>query len=203
MPTRTYSRSEHRFFDGLASFLAGIASVGVAFEVQAKHPTRPYGPADHLTIEGVKAVSGREFRFYPKDLLDTLAANGWPSDLVIEELQLSTQPPPHAMWLSGLTGVHGSLIASAFIKYFEDYRPSIELKFGKDPYSWPSCWNFARVVRNALSHGGAVNFVNSNAKPVSWTTLTYSPAQNGRPLLYNDMTSVELILLLEDMDAQI
>jgi hypothetical protein len=203
MPTRTFSRSKHRFFDGLASFLAGIASVGVAFEVQTRHPARPYGPADYLTLQGIKAVSGLEFRFYPKDLLDTLAANGWPSDLVIEELQLSKQPPSHAMWLSGLKGVHGSLIASAFIKYFENYRPSIELKFGGDPYSWPSCWNFARVVPNALSHGGEVNFVKSNAKPVSWMSLTYSPVQNGRPLLYNDMTPVELILLLEDMDAQV
>lgn len=203
MSTHTFSRSKHRFFDGLASFLAGIASVGIAFEVQAKHPARPYAPTDYLSLEGAKAVSGREFRFYPKNLLDTLSANGWPNDLVIEELQLSRQPPHHPVWLSGLVGVHGSLISSTFVKYFEDHRPSIELKFGKDPYCWPSCWNFARVVRNALSHGGVVNFVNSSAKPVSWMTLTYSPMENGRPLLYNDMTSVELILLLEDMDAQI
>jgi hypothetical protein len=203
MPTRTYSKSKHRFFDSLASFFAGVASVGVAFEVQVGHASRPYGSTDYITLEGMKSVSGCEFRFFPKSLLDTLGANDWPQQLVVEEIQLAAQSPSYPVWLTGLIGIHGSLIASAFVTYFEDHRGAIEGKHGKDPYAWPSCWNFARVVRNALSHGGVVNFLNAAAPPVSWRTLTYSPAQNGRQLLYKDVTAVELILLLEDMDAEI
>ena len=202
MPLRTYLPTKHRFFDGLASFLAGIASVGVAFEVQAKHSARPYSSKDYLTLEGIKSVSGSEFRFHPKNLLETLASNSWPQHLEVEELQLSIQAPAHSLWLTGLKGVHGSLIASAFVKYFEDHRATIESRHGKDPYKWPSCWNFGRMVRNALSHGGVVTFLNATAAHVSWRTLTYAPADNGRQLLYNDMTAVELILLLEDMDAE-
>ena len=31
--------------------------------------------------------------------------------------------------------------------------------------------------------------------------LAYSPSDNGKPVLYHDVTAVELILLMEDMDA--
>ncbi len=93
------------------------------------------------------------------------------------------------------------MIANAFVQYFEANRSLAVQKYTTNTQAWPPIWNFGRVVRNALSHGGMVDFRNPNAAPVSWRSLSYGPAQNGRQLLYQDITSVELILLMEEMDA--
>jgi len=64
-------------------------------------------------------------------------------------------------------------------------------------------WNFGRIVRNAFVHGGKIDFKNKRAKPVSWRNLSYSPADNGRQIIFQDLTAVEIIILMEDMDATV
>lgn len=39
--------------------------------------------------------------------------------------------------------------------------------------------------------------------PVHWRNLKYDFKDNGRPVLFNDLTGVELILLMEEMDAEL
>jgi hypothetical protein len=93
------------------------------------------------------------------------------------------------------------MIESAFVRYFESLRPTIEANHTADPQQWPSALNFARVVRNAFAHGGQITFRSLTAPGVSWRSLTYTPADNGRQILYQDMTAVEIILLMQDMDS--
>ena len=79
----------------------------------------------------------------------------------------------------------------------------MELNHGSDPQGWPMIWNFARVIRNAFAHEGKITFRNPTAPSVSWRTLSYSPANNDRQILYQDVTAVEVILLMQDMDASV
>jgi len=60
--------------------------------------------------------------------------------------------------------------------------------------------NFGRVVRNAFAHGGLINIENPNSQPVSWRGLTYGPQHHGRQILYTDVTPVEVIFLMDEMD---
>jgi hypothetical protein len=201
MTQRVYTSQGHRFFDNLVTFVASIASLGTAFEIQSNLVSRPYGPNDYLTLVGFPGAADCEFRIYPEGILSELLANRWPSQVVIDEVPINHAPPAHPIWLTGMQGVHGSMIANAFVQYFEATRVLAEQKYTTNTQAWPLTWNFGRVVRNALSHGGTVNFTNQNAPLVSWRSLSYGPAQNGRQLLYQDITSVELILLMEEMDA--
>jgi len=68
--------------------------------------------------------------------------------------------------------------------------------------NWPSVWNFGRIIRNAFAHGGEINFSNPNASKVKWKTLAYDASFNGRNIMYNDITPVETIFLMDEMDIQ-
>ncbi|MEJ7807671.1 MAG: hypothetical protein WKG03_17320 [Telluria sp.] len=87
--------------------------------------------------------------------------------------------------------------------YFERMRPTIEGIYGPQPANWPPVWNFARVVRNAMSHGGAINFTNLGSPAVTWRGLTYSPAENGRNILHSDLWPGDIFDLIVEMDAAI
>jgi hypothetical protein len=79
----------------------------------------------------------------------------------------------------------------------------LERKFGTEVSGWPAVWNFGRVVRNAMSHGGKVHFTNSGASPVSWKGLTYSPADNGRQILHSDLWPGDIFDLIIEMDSHL
>lgn len=68
-------------------------------------------------------------------------------------------------------------------------------------------WQFGRVIRNAIAHNGKIFFECSKAPPVHWLTVgylvgySYSDNELKRQLLYEEITGVELILLMEDIDS--
>lgn len=45
-----------------------------------------------------------------------------------------------------------------------------------------------------------IDFRNRNANSVSWRGLSYSPKDNGRPLLHADIWPGDIFYLLEEMD---
>ena len=199
----TYSRSRHRFFDDLVTFLSSTASLGIAFDAHRVGIAHAYQPTDYLTLEGIARVSNIEVRFFPYPVMQILVANGWPTEIYLDDRPLGNPAPPHPLWLTGLQGLHGSIIGSAFVHYFETIRPVVEQNHGTDPRNWPSVWDFARVVRNAFAHAGQITFRNLAAPGVSWRSLSYNPTDNGRQILYQDVTAVEIILLMEDMDTAV
>ena len=201
MPQHTYHRSQHRFFDSLVTFIAGASSLGIALDAQKNGIAQGYTPTQYLALTGNPTVSGSEFHFYPYSLFSTLANNDWPALLVLEEYPIKQFPVIYPLNLIGLQVVHGAMVANAFVKFFEETRSLVETKYSTETQKWPAVWNFGRVMRNALGHKGVIKIDNPNAQPVSWSKLSYSPSDNGKPVLYHDVTAVELILLMEDMDA--
>jgi hypothetical protein len=194
---------KHRFFNDLITLFSSISSLGTAFEANRTGTAKAYSPQEYITLEGITKVSNIELRFFPYPLMEILIANKWPTRIEFETRPISNPTPSHPLWLTGLQGIHGSMIQSAFVHYFESIRPVIENKFSKDTRNWPNVCNFARVIRNAFAHGGMINFENPNAIPVQWKTLSYSPSENGRQILYQDVTAVEIILLMEEVDSTI
>lgn len=93
-------------------------------------------------------------------------------------------------------------IGSAFVNFYETIKPSIEAKFTQNTNSWPSELNFARVIRNAYSHGGNIHFANNLAPTVSWKSLTYSPSDNGKSI-HTDIYLVEVIELMKEIQKNI
>jgi hypothetical protein len=80
---------------------------------------------------------------------------------------------------------------------------AIEEKFGKEVESWPNVWNFARLVRNAFSHGGRIKISNPKTPKIIWRELEYDYFSNGKSIMYSDLTAVELIFLMIEMDSHL
>lgn len=189
-----------RFFDDLVTLVSLFASLGIALDAHHTGSAKAYSPQDYLTIEGTPRVSNIELRFFPHSLMEILTANKWPTKIEFEAHPIINPTPVYPLLLTGLQVVHGAMAQSTFVHYFESVRPLLENKYGTDTHKWPNVCNFARIIRNAFAHGGKINFQNPIASSVQWKTLNYDPSDNGRQILYQDLTSVELILLMEEMD---
>jgi hypothetical protein len=68
---------------------------------------------------------------------------------------------------------------------------------------WPSVWKFAWAIRNACSHNGKIFIRDPYHQGVQWRNLKYDHSHNGRSILFDDLTGVELILLMEELDAEL
>lgn len=128
-----------------------------------------------------------------------------PERIAFEEVGYEVKPSDFKTHFKAGTklGITKAIIQPCFLNYFERLKPKVEKKYGSNPYQWPSVWNFGRVVRNTFGHNGEIYFKNASAAPVSWRHYTYSPTDNGRVILFNDVGVVELIYLMADMDEAV
>lgn len=198
-----YYEGKQRFFDYLVVFFGSMCGIGSIIAVQRRIAQTPFTPDKNIIIRGKLKVSGIELVFYPYELLESISNRSWPKKLEWTGQPLKSDPASMGFTRIGVRDINTSLIQSCFVHYFESVRPLIENKYNADTQSWPIECNFGRVVRNAFAHGGKIHFTNISAQPVSWKTLTYSPADNGRDIVFQDLTPVELILLMEDIEASL
>lgn len=195
------SRAKHNFFDDLANFILCTVSLTLTHELYLTGKAGKY-KSNHRVL-----LTGKQIRknllFYPSILLDKF----FHEFKLVRKLNFEEEPvnvrKNARLKLSAYEKPLFSFAQSMFINYFERFRLDIEQKFGNDTTNWPTDWNFARVVRNSISHSGCVNFQNLSAAPVSWLGLTYSPADNGRKVLFYDLWFGDLIYLMIDMDRSL
>lgn len=197
---RIYAPSHDRFFDALVEFLAAYAGVFYGLIAQQLGSATAFGPRQTAVLLSTKAT-GVALTFFPYFIFEPLINNRWPDEVQLAEFPLVDVPLPSGPGLDSAARIHAGILEGSFVRYFESNRSAVEAKYGSDPYGWPPEWNFARVVRNAFAHGGKIKFDNVRAGPVAWRHLTYSPADNGKTITFTDMSPVELILLLEDIDG--
>ena len=196
---RRYDNSQG-FFDELVTLLAGISTMAVGTGVIQKGRAPEVVPGAGMTLYGRLDI---DLQFNPYDVLHPIAEGEWPTTLDVEDTprEVRDSPPATMEKLKGTKRYYSKLISGAFVTYFESHRDAVEGKYGKQTTGWPDVWNFGRIIRNAFSHSGKVHFENPKAAPVSWKTLAYGPSDNGRAILYVDVTVVDIILLMEEMDA--
>lgn len=201
--TRSYSPTTHRFFDDLVVFLATLSSNLVTVEALrcGGYTKVAADPQYYMQFEGCRLAV--QLTWYPQETLRTIAANSWPSQLILRENLCHPSAPVFALSSTGAKSLQSISLQSCFLRYFETNRPKIEARFGDKPAAWPSVWNFARVVRNAFAHGGLLTFRNASAQAVSWQGLTYGPSQQGRQVIFQDLAFVEVLSLLEELDEQL
>lgn len=106
--------------------------------------------------------------------------------------------PDAKLRTGGLQAVMAHISAPIFLMFFERYNDWLNAAYGRDSTEkWPATLNFARVIRNACAHG-AITFRNPNANSVKWRDLTYSPADNGKPIIGTDLKLGEILALMFD-----
>jgi hypothetical protein len=95
-------------------------------------------------------------------------------------------------------------ITPVFVDFFEKHRAWIKSQFGGDAYVWPTIFNFARVLRNFISHhAGRVHFDNPAAGPVRWHNLEYSPSDEGKLVISADIDIGDLIILMFEIGDEL
>ena len=201
MSTLIYTQ-KHRFFDDLVTLLTSLASFATQMDIY-KH-----GHCEGLNLNRSMAIGGctipTDLIFWPHKVMPTLASKNWPTQLELTEAPLcSGMPKSISFELSSneIKDVTALATQGSFIRYYETMISQVEKAFGSDRKNWPPIWNFGRVVRNAFAHGGKITFENPLAANVSWKNITYSPSDNGRQIMYKDIAYVEVVYLMDEMDA--
>lgn len=196
---------EHGFYDSFVVVLAAAASLRQAYVAQLEGKAVPYDPDDSGSFQGMPHVTGVRLYFRPADVLNPLAQDSWPPEISLFEQALDApRPPPDdkaAEYRSarGFRGVTDVMMRSAFVAYYEARDPAGH--FDDRQQDWPRVWRFGRIVRNALTHDGCIDIRNPKSAPETWRTLTYSPADNGKPILFRDFAIPDLLYLMIDMEA--
>jgi len=189
----------HKCFDDIAIYLISLVSLALTGEIYVTGKASKYG-LDHVASMDGKAI-GKRLTFYPSTVLDPFYKQKWPSQLRFD-VKPVTIPANQNLPLGVFEKPLYAIGQSMFINYFERYRPTIGNTYGaKKPYKWPAEWNFARVVRNAISHNGMINFESQSSKPVSWKGLVYDPKDNGKRIIFTDLWMADLIYLMLEMDS--
>jgi hypothetical protein len=93
-------------------------------------------------------------------------------------------------------------ITPTFVEFFEEHVDWLLRNVNADRSKWSPLWNFARVVRNAITHRG-LSWENANAPPVSWRGLTYSRADKGIDVVGRDFLYGDFLLLMLDLSDEL
>jgi hypothetical protein len=200
MKTRIYERSVHTFYDDLSTFLCNTASLGIAIDAIKRGSYGGFAgnPQHYFEFEGCKVP--KVFTWRPHASLLLVSNDQWPSKIELaEDASVHVSGGPR---IGSLKGIVAMSLGAAFVRYFESRHSEICARYGEQPYLWPGELNFARVIRNAFAHGGQISFQNPNAGAVAWMGISYSPADNGREIVFRDIGLVEPILLMEEIDSR-
>ena len=91
------------------------------------------------------------------------------------------------------------VISPIFTAFYEDYAAWFQSNVEGDKSKWPNPWGFGRLVRNAMSHGGALNIDNPNAPSFDWYGLRYGPTESGKKIIGTDLSFADLLILMIEM----
>lgn len=204
MPIRTdqpvvVRPAAHRFFSQLSTAQAALSGYLMGHHGYA---------GNFRQFERSEAVSQTcftepvELEMFPASVMDPIMRREWAEEI---EIRFHAYPGertryPHP---TGIQRLMGSVYEHAFISYFENVHDLIIDHHGDAPAAWPEPINFGRIVRNAFAHGGTIDIRNANAAAVTWRGVTYSAAQNGRQVMYQDLTAGDVTLLMFDVDELI
>jgi hypothetical protein len=111
----------------------------------------------------------------------------------------ASTPDPITYPLNGIYRILANIIEHAFIAYYERCSDEINNARSTAGTGGLPTLAFANAIRNAFAHGGIIHIANPGVT-VSWGGLSYSNADNGRQIMYNDMSQGDVILLMLEMD---
>ncbi|HRO25350.1 MAG TPA: hypothetical protein PLR07_13765 [Promineifilum sp.] len=129
------------------------------------------------------------------------AARGLYLDNIQFLITSGLEPPDEILAVYSATvalPVFGSIVGNQFLLFFQEHLGWLRSNYGHDYSKWPETINFARLIRNAVSHGGYVEITNKNSKPICWRGLTLSPADTGKHIIGSLLSVPDIMLLMID-----
>lgn len=201
-----YRERDHGFFPELLRMVVSTSAVAIACELHKSRSVRPYKSGDFVVIEGKREVSGIELQFFPEPIYRFLVSptKRLPRFMTVIKKEIAKCSPKHPIQVDKIQLLIARLVGDAFMSYYERYLDAVEELWGKEKKGrWPPNWQFGWAIRNACAHNGKIHFRDKGHAPVKWRTLQYDFSDNGRTVLFDEMAGAELVLLMEDMDAEL
>ncbi|WP_104386860.1 hypothetical protein [Cuspidothrix issatschenkoi] len=147
--------------------------------------------------------SGIVLKFDPSNLLLELSHNHQPSQIQFSEERITDQNtliPEGSVEMPDLSLLRKRLIQSVFTDFYETQKSRADEKWNKLK-EWDSIWKFAWLVRNALAHGGKINWRDQRISSVFWKTISYTyPNDHEREIIFQDIGEGDLIILIDELD---
>ena len=199
--TLVLESGKHRLFNQFSTLLIVVESIAKAFTVTARQPL-DWKPGDHADFECAQ---------FPLEVHLPL----WGSiEATLKGIELGTieigifstaskSPGSTADLVRIRHRLFCDLITPGFTELYEDAVPWLLANVNGDRSLWPEPWNFARLVRNAISHGGTLNLDNPNAVTGSWHHLTYGPAQNKKQIIGTELLFPDILILMLEMSDKL
>lgn len=95
-------------------------------------------------------------------------------------------------------------ISTIYVDFYEKHRTWIQTQYSRDAENWPPLFNFARMMRNFISHhAGHVGFTSPKSPSVAWHHLSYSPADTGKLVLGTDVNIGDLLMLFFEIGDEL
>jgi hypothetical protein len=201
-----YNPQEHGFYEELLRLVITLSAVGIAFQLHDSSKVMPYAADQPMVLEGKATISGLEIHFFPCQIYTALLKpmGKTLNSFKVLKKQINPSPPIHPIQLNNVQLMMARLVGDAFVSYYERHLEAVEACWGREfEGKWHCVWHFAWAIRNAISHNGKIRFKKAKHPAVHWRNLKYDFNDNGRTVLFDDLTGVELILLMEEMDAEL
>lgn len=180
------------------SFLVAIIGFGSLVDVYMARPeegAKPWADDHYATFDGL--LCDVTLRWKPQLVVHSAITNNMPHEICFEQHQVTPLPAGETVNLGALNHLIFGLSQMMIVSYVENHKDHLKTKYGPVA-TWPPVWQFARIVRNAMSHGNKVNI--TDGKAATWKGLTYSPAENGRPVVNADLFPADLIVMLRELE---
>jgi hypothetical protein len=189
-------KAHERYFYDFMSYL--VAAVGFAHAVDSVHgAVSTFQPTD--TVRFSCKQSPAQWYWAPAALLGRLALKMDSEEIYLRRFDAPAPPPDATLELGALTMLFQTFAQALLTNYFERYKADIRRQYGSAS-EWPAVWNFARVVRNAMAHGGRISIIRADDPISTWKGLTYTIADNERDILLRDLWPGDLFDLIQEMD---
>lgn len=190
-------------FEALVGYLGAEVGVATALIVYAQRSPEALLRNYPVSFEGKPHVSNVEVRFVVRSLMIDLADGRWPASIDMALIPLGDEPltAEHPWSVPAIKPISAQNIRSAFLYFYETNKDSFVATFGSDRSAWPMVLRFATVIRNACSHDGKISITNPNAPAATWNGLSYSAADNGKEILFGELATADLIVLMHEVSA--
>jgi hypothetical protein len=199
---RVLNKDQHRLFDPLYKLLIIVDGIGLGMAAAL---------LGRIEQGFYSQATSNEFGLFVKFPYLTPTASLARGEPMIE-IAFAFHPTHPQPVLDGQTRTtvqgHGQNVLEAvtpvYVDFWEKHRRWIRRTCGTESYKWPPIFEFARMVRNFISHhAGHVHFDNQNAPAVTWHHLRYSSADEGKRVVGTDIQLAELIILLFEIGDEL
>lgn len=197
-PSQLVFAANELAFEPMATYLTalhGFVSLLAIYKPGPEGPA-PWRPTDVAIFDG--AACDVRLVWSPHHVVVPMLLNAWPVTVEFQSFSADPIPPGSVLNLGVVEHFIFGLGQQLLTNFVEGRKAVLRSTYGKVT-NWPPIWNFGRVVRNAMSHGGRIRI--DDRSVVHWRNLTYSDADNGNPIINVDLWPADLFILVKEMEA--